>query len=241
MTLIAGLRCSTGGVLICADREESTSSSKRSVEKILRIALRQAVFVIAGAGCSSILANTFARLADALKAADEENGNDLFKTHQDIINAVLRSIYGEFVWGQHEEEERKISLIISAAFRSPHSIPVLYGTDDDILYPEQLCAYAGIGEDLAYYFSDKLYHHTLTPKEVAFLAAFIFREVSRSVTGVGLGTDMRLLKEKNLAVVEIPVNKVKEIEDVVPSVADAIIKAWNNGVQIPDWLETAFL
>ena len=68
--------------------------------------------------------------------------------------------------------------------------PLLYGTDNDVLYPHQLYGCARLGQDLAYYFVDRLYHHHLSREAGALLAAFIFREVSQSFEGVGLGTDM---------------------------------------------------
>jgi 20S proteasome alpha/beta subunit len=235
MTLIAGFRYADGGVVLCADREESRQIAKRSIDKIFRIPLQQAVFLIAGAGRSSILANTFMRLETALKAADTD-GSDLFKTHGELINNVLRGVHQEFIWGYNDEPERTVALIVAVAFRSPHSIPFLYGTDSDVLYPHQLYGCAGVGEDLAYYFADKLYHQHLTRQAAALLAAFIFREVSQSVSGVGLGADMMVLAEKNCLVHIIPPDRVRELEDNLPKVADAIAKAWNEGVQIPDWL-----
>lgn len=235
MTLIAGFRYADGGVVLCADREESRQTAKRSVNKLFRILLRQGVTLIAGAGCSSILANTFMRLEAALQAADRD-GSDLFQIHRDVIHKVLRTIHEEFIWGYADESERGIALIVAVAFRSPHSIPFLYGTDRDVLYPHQLYGCAGIGEDLAYYFADKLFHQHLTRQAAVLLAAFIFREVSQSVASVGLGTDMMILAERDCLLHTIPPNKVKELENDLPNVANAITKAWNEGITIPEWL-----
>ena len=153
-----------------------------------------------------------------------------------MINRILREIYKEFVWGQNEEGERGVALIIAAAFNKPHSIPFLYGTDDDIVYPHSLYGCSGIGQDLAYYFADRLYDPSQTRQQAILLAAFIFREVSQSVAGVGLGTNMMFFAEKNRLIQVIPHNKVKELEENLPDVSEAMIQAFNKGIQIPDWL-----
>lgn len=147
---------------MCADREHSDQVAKRSVDKIFRIATNQGTFLVAGAGRSSILANTFMRLETALRTADSQQGNVLFETHRDVIETILYEVHEEYIWGRNDENERAIQLIVAASFRLPHSTPFLYGTDSDILYPHQLYGCAGVGQDLAYYFIDKLYHHHLS-------------------------------------------------------------------------------
>ena len=186
MLFRSGFRCVSGGVLICADREESDATAKRAIDKIHRFSLQQGSFVIAGAGRSSVLANTFTQLEIALRAADG-NGSDLFLAHRAVINRVLREIYKEFVWGQNEEGERGVALIISAAFNKPHSIPFLYGTDDDIVYPHSLYGCSGIGQDLAYYFADRLYDPSQTRQQAILLAAFIFDSSEKIMGKLGLG------------------------------------------------------
>jgi 20S proteasome alpha/beta subunit len=239
MTLISAFRCSTGGVLLCADQEETDWYSKRSVGKIFNILLQQANFFIAGAGHSAIIANTFSRLEDALKNA-ERTGVDIFQEHQRIIRNVLYLVHEEFIWGQHNEEGRRIWFIFAVAFRSPHSVPIVYGTTEDILFPEQLCICAGAGKSLADYFCSRLYLPSIAPHQAVFLASFVFREVSQSVSGVGLGTDMIFMEHENLRFHNIAAAKVKELEGIVPSVTDAIVKAWNQEIKVPDWLKNEF-
>jgi 20S proteasome alpha/beta subunit len=239
MTLIASFRCSDGGVLLCADREQSQQIAKRSVDKIFRIPCNQGTFLIAGAGRSSIVDNTFARLETAIKTADANNVN-LFDRHQDVIGTVLHEIHEEFIWGKHDEYTRAIKLIVTASFVSPHSTPFVYGTDEEILYPHQLYGCAGVGQDLAYYFADKLYNEHLSGEGTVLLAAFIFREVSHSVSGVGLGTDMQFLAAKGQRRIRIPSNKVQELESGIPDIEKAIADAWNGKISIPDWLTSLF-
>lgn len=240
MTLIVGLRCADGSVLMCADREQSDQVAKRSVDKIFRVRLNQGTVLVAGAGRSSILDNAFMRLERALQTADSQQGNVLLDTHRDVIETILYEIHEKYIWGRTDENERAIRLIVAASFTSGGSAPFLYGTDSDVLYPHQLYGCAGIGQDLAYYFVDKLYHHHLSREVAALLAAFIFREVSLSVEGVGLGTDMILLAAKEQRIYGLPHQRVKELEEIVPDLADVIAKAWNKGVTVPVWL-TEFL
>jgi len=239
MTLIASFRCSDGGVLLCADREQSQQFAKRSVDKIFELRCNQGMFLIAGAGRASIVDNTFARLEIAVKTADSNNVN-LFDRHQDVIGTVLHEIHEEFIWGKHDEYARAIRLIIAASFASPHSIPFVYGTDEEILYPQQLYGCAGVGQDLAYYFADKLYNEHLSGEGAVLLAAFIFREVSHSVAGVGLGTDMKFLAAKDSRRVRIPPNKVQELESGIPDIERAIADAWNGKIIVPEWLTVLF-
>lgn len=239
MTLIASFRCSDGGVLLCADREQLGQVAKRSVDKIFRILCNQGMFLIAGAGRASIVDNTFARLETAIKTADVNNIN-LFDKHQDVIGTVLHGIHEEFIWGKHDEYTRAIKLIVVASFVSPNPAPVVYGTDEEILYPHQLYGCAGVGQDLAYYFADKLYNEHLSGEGAALLAAFIFREVSHSVAGVGLGTDMQFLAAKGQRWIRIPSNKVQELESGIPNIEKAISDAWNSNAIVPDWLKQLF-
>lgn len=118
VTLIVGLRCADGSVLMCAHREQSDQVAKRSVEKIFRVRLNQGTVLVAGAGRSSILANAFMRLERALQAADSQEGNVLLDTHRDVIETILYEIHEEYIWGRTDENERAIRLIVAASFRS---------------------------------------------------------------------------------------------------------------------------
>jgi 20S proteasome alpha/beta subunit len=240
VTLIVGLRCADGSVLMCADREQSDQVAKRSVDKIFRVRLNQGTVLVAGAGRSSIVDNALMRLERALQTADSQRGNVLLDTHRDVIETILYEIHEEYIWGRTDENERAIRVMVAASFISGGSAPFLYGTDSDVLYSHQLYGCAGIGQDLAYYFVDKLYHHHLSREVAVLLAAFIFREVSQSVEGVGLGADMILLAAKEQRIYSLPHQRAKELEAIVPDLADVIAKAWNKGVTVPEWL-TEFL
>jgi 20S proteasome alpha/beta subunit len=234
MTLIVGLRCADGAVLMCADKEQSDQVSKRTIDKIFRISLKESTFLVAGAGRSSIVANTCTRLGEELKRAEGQAGISIFDKHREIIETVLHEIHEQYIWGRSDENERAVKFIITVSFSTPGGAPFSYATDADVLYQQQLYACAGAGEDLAYYFIDKLFNQNLSRETAALLAAFVFREVSRSVSGVGLGTDMWLLTERREY--RLPAVKTKELESVTPEISDVIAEAWNSKVKIPKWL-----
>jgi|HubBroStandDraft_1064217.scaffolds.fasta_scaffold60047_2 20S proteasome alpha/beta subunit len=240
MTLIASFRCADGGVLLCADRERSDAFGKRAVDKLFRIRTNQGSFLLAGAGRSSIVDNALMRLDTELKKAGDDPNVVLFDKHKDVIETVLYEIYEEYIWGHRDENNRGMQLIIAAAFTSPHSTPFVYGTDEEILFPQQLHGCAGAGQDLAYYFADRLYNEHISREGAALLATFIFREVSQTVSGVGLGTDMWFLAAKDQGWYRIPPLKVKELETVIPDIEKAISDAWNGHLAIPEWLTKLF-
>jgi 20S proteasome alpha/beta subunit len=132
VTLIVGLRCADGSVLMCADREQSDQGAKRSVDKIFRVRLNQGTVLVAGAGRSSIVDNALMRLERALQTPDSQRGNVLLDTHRDVIETILCEIHEEYIWGRTDENERAIRVMVAASFISGGSAPFLYGTDSDV-------------------------------------------------------------------------------------------------------------
>jgi 20S proteasome alpha/beta subunit len=238
MTLVSGFRCADGSIVLGADREQVGSFGKRSVEKLFRIVTNQGSFLIGGAGRSSIADNALMRMEKALITAGANANIVLSEAHKDVIETILHEVHEEYIWGNRDENNRTIQFIIAAAFQS--SAPFLYRTDEEIVYPQQLYACAGIGQDLAYYFADKLYNDHLSPEGAVLISAFIFREVSQAVSGVGLGADLWVLHGKNQGLTRIPPNKVKELEAVIPDIEKAISDAWNGHIAIPEWLTRLF-
>jgi 20S proteasome alpha/beta subunit len=122
MTLVAGFRCSDGGILVCADREESGDGTKRSIDKLKEWKSKNAHFIFATSGTSAVVANLYARLTEQL----DKNADTLQSTHATVISDVLRSIHKDFKEFKEWEE-----LVIAASFYRDVSIPVssfLYGT-----------------------------------------------------------------------------------------------------------------
>ncbi|MGA2904159.1 MAG: hypothetical protein ABSD98_10030 [Candidatus Korobacteraceae bacterium] len=243
MTLIAGFRCIDGGILFAADREESSSYSKRSVDKLTRLPFQHSTFVIAGAGLSSILANTVPRLHRVIAIAEAEacgRTERLIEQHPKLITDELRAIHEEYIWGRHGEEDRAIELIVSATFYGPNKVtPIasfLYGTDEEILYPCPSYICSGCGQDTAYYLADHLFRPDfITRQEAMILAAFVFREVRQSVTGVGFGTDMMFISGKTRTYQDIGYDEIAKLDEQLPNVRDTLSQVFGN-IPRPDWL-----
>jgi 20S proteasome alpha/beta subunit len=240
MTLITGIRCSDGSVLLGADRESNNQFGKRSVEKLFRIATNEGSFLIASAGRASIADNALMRMDLELRKAAENPNISLFEKHKELIETVLYEIHEQYIWGNRDEGNRGIQFIIVAAFNSPHSIPFLYRTDEEIVYPQQLYCCGGAGQDLAYYFADKLYNDHLSREGAALITSFIFREVSESVSGVGLGVDLWSLAAKSQGLQRVPPPKVKEMQAIIPDIGTAIADAWNGKINVPEWVTKLF-
>ena len=121
MTLIAAFRCRNNGILLCADREINDGISKREVEKIYRISLRECEIFIAGAGSSwETVLKTFFDIHESLQRAETE-GKDILAEHRTIIESVLTAIH------KHNAKDKyfEIGLVIVIAPRSPQGVPLL--------------------------------------------------------------------------------------------------------------------
>jgi hypothetical protein len=242
MTLIAGFRLHRGGILICADKDQSTGAGKHSVDKIDRFNLSGSSYVIAGSGAPPILANALPRIRQSLQDA-EKNGKDLRVEHQAIVGAALRPLYEEMIWGRPDENERNIGLIVAASFgqQKGEIWTALYGNYGDTLYPANAYLWEGPGQDLAYYLTDKLYsgvYFSLPNRAKAIVqAAFIFKAVREAVAGIGLETDMVLLSGIERGVRILPHAAIKKLDENLHEIQEGIQLAWNQGLKIPDWLK----
>jgi len=230
MTLLAGFRCADGGILMCADREESGDGTKRSVSKLKEWKSEDAHFICGVSGTTVVVANLYERLGEEFQ---KHKGN-LERSHKDIIGNVLRSIHKDFREFKEWEE-----VVIAAAFYRNVSIPVssfLYGTIGSALEPVAEYACKGVGKDLARYFCHRLYEPWPGRRWAVLLAAFIFREVEDHVESVGRGTDMKYLATQQRKVWTVPHGYIRQLEATIPTLQDAIVGAWAKGIQIPEWL-----
>jgi hypothetical protein len=64
-------------------------------------------------GRTSVLANVFPRIAEALKLADASGA--LRDNYLSIIGEVLKGIHEDFIWGKRDSYQRSIGLIIVVA------------------------------------------------------------------------------------------------------------------------------
>lgn len=232
MTLIAGFRCADGGILMCADREESGDGTKRSVCKLREWMCNDAHFIFGASGTAAVIANLYSRLEDALAA----NEHDLLHSHVAVISEVLRSVHKDFKEFKEWEE-----MVIAASFYRDVSIPVasfLYGTVGNALEPQAEYVCKGGGKDLARYFFHRLFNPWPDRRRAIIVSAFVFREVEDHVEGVGRGTDIKYFATQQRLVQTVPHNDVKSLEDAIPSLKDALFGCWRQGITIPSWLKS---
>jgi hypothetical protein len=230
MTLVAGFRCLDGGILMCADREESGDGTKRSVDKLWERRYDNAHFVIGASGTSVILANLFERLEEQLV----RNASTLQNEHRKIIGGVLRSIHKDF-----REFKEWQEMVVAASFYRDVRTPVtsfLYGTVANALEPVPDYVCAGVGKAMAGYFCRELYERWPNRRSASVLAAFVFREVGNHVLGVGRGTDMIYMAVQQRLIHHIPHSDVKELEDAIPTLKEVLSERWGKGIRVPHWL-----
>ncbi len=144
-------------------------------------------------------------------------------------------------WDEEIKEAGTLTFIIVVApfmLNRPDLVPVLYRTNKTVLapYPEY-CA-AGSGQPICDYLADRLFHYDRMDRPLlAILAAFILREAQHSASGVGLGGDMKFIDDDGHCRREIFKDQVKDLQEGVPALGDAIFAHWKEQVRIPEWLQ----
>lgn len=191
MTLVAGMFCKDA-LLLCADTEENVGlTGKRSVKKIFEMGGTKWDMAVATAGHSALCDVAVKRIHEAVAKAPDE----FLQHHELVIESILTTIHKRHIWAKHlpekEKLEREIELLIGIQERNGQSY--LYKTSEEILQPQDKYACAGIGEEIAYYFLDRIYQPDLDQDECHTLMSFIVREAKGSVGGVGLNTTMSAL------------------------------------------------
>ena len=68
------------------------------------------------------------------------------------------------------------------------------------------------------------------------MAAFILREAEASTSGVGLGADMVFIHDGDRTLQFIDSDTVKQIQEGIPNLADAIYAFWKDHATVPAWL-----
>jgi len=192
MTLIAGF-ISRDGLLICADMEEvGVGASKRKINKLFYRAFQGITpnihIVFTGAGSSAVIDNAIKRIDDAITKQAHDISNE--NAAQDLIDSTLRTVYEKYVW-PNLRVDHDVKLVVAYSHGFEQRVWI---THDIVTTPEVRYVCAGIGEDLASYFADRLYHPHYSEQQMVRLAAFIFKEVKANVSGVGQGTQMWMLR-----------------------------------------------
>lgn len=239
MTLAAAFRCTKGGILLCSDQEWNDAGvSKRRVNKNYRIReFDPCEFFISGAGPDTVLINTWKAIHRRLRLAAEDGKNVLVE-HEALLEEVLKTIHHKYAktlkfW--------PIYMLIVVAPRALDMAPILYHTDGDILTPESEYGYyaVGSGKPVADYLADRLYEFGhLDKRSLATVAAFILREAGESSIGVGMGANMVFIHEGEKVLHYLTPGVVKEIQDAIPSLSDAIWSYWPERVSFTDWFAT---
>ena len=227
MTLVAAFRCRSGGILLCADREENDGISKRAVEKIYRVRRERGSIFIAGAGPAGIIS----KFHEAVERAVDESV-DLMTEHTRLIEESLESVYSKYVKSEYD----RIATAIVLAFNIPNSRPLLYGTEGTMLLSGDPYVSAGSGKPIADYLVDRLYQPTMDKATVGCVAGFVLREAEESTHGVGLGADMLFIHPRDRTLEHIGPDLVKELQDRIPKLGEVIWPHWTANVTVPSWL-----
>lgn len=241
VTIAAGFKCKDG-LLICADREERSGTSKKGVEKLFTVHAHPWNMTIATGGSAPVgdlavdrLRKKFVSgfLKGIVNTSHTQGVRALEETHEQIIVDVLTKIYEEHVW-KNPVVDHGIQLIIGLSFLETQK-QFLYLTHDNI--PQRINAYCclGYGEDLCTYFAERLYHPNLSKDEMILLAAFIFREINDAIQFCGKGTDMVLLRPGELGMHIYP-HGVELIQEPIPKFAEVVRSFWDTTKVLPDWI-----
>jgi 20S proteasome alpha/beta subunit len=236
MTLVAAYRSNDGGLLLCADREENDSWSKRSVDKIYPIYLNPCTIYLAGSGLSIPIARAHEEIHNALSEAFAA-GRDVLRYYKDIIQESLKEVHDQFA---EMLAECPMNFLIIIAAKAPNTAPILYWTDNAVMLHEHAYVAFGSGKLICDYFSDRLYEYPRLDKiGLLAVAAFIFREAHKSASGVGDDVDMIFIRPTSAfgETHGIPPNSVREIQSAIPSLAETIWDHWKQHVKLPEWVE----
>lgn len=236
MTLAAAFRGPKGGILLCSDQEWNDGGvSKREINKNYRISgLLQCDIFISGSGPDSSVIKAWHEIHEViLKAVND--GKDILANHKELISTALASVHSQYgetliAW--------PLALLIVIAPRANDRVPMLYKTEGSVLIDAPYYCAVGAGKPIADYFSNRLYEcpWMRSKRELVTLVAFIMREASESVPGVGMGANIVFVNESEKAMHFMGPGVVKEIQDGIPSLSDAIQNYWPGKINFPDWM-----
>jgi 20S proteasome alpha/beta subunit len=223
-----------GGILLCADREENDGVAKRSVDKIYPIRLLPCDVYLAGAGPANAIVKANEEIHSALSHAFA-SGADVLREYKTLIEAALLSVHAQF---PEELEGMPMNFLIILQAHAPNSVPRFYRTEKSVMLIENEYAAFGSGKLICDYFSDRLYEYPKFDKpNLMAVAAFIFREAHKSASGVGPDVDMIYMRPSSALGEreEFGTNLVKEIQDGIPPLSEAIWAYWKAHVNLPPW------
>jgi len=237
MTLAAAFRCTKGGILLCSDQEWNDAGvSKRRINKNYRISgLPPCEFFISGAGPDTAIIKAWTEMNSCLWEASNA-GRDVLADHKAILESVLSGVCKQQaktlkLWPMY--------LLIVVAPRALDRVPMLYRTDDNMLIDEPYYYAVGSGKPVADFLADRLYEFgRLDKRSLATVAAFILREAGESSIGVGMGANMVFIHDGEKSMHFITPGVVKEMQEGIPSLPDAIWSYWPEHVKFTEWYAT---
>jgi len=198
------------------------------VDKIYRFNRRQGAVFIAGSGPYSVISKFI------IAAEHVVNDNvDLALEHLHLLEDCLTTTYTNYAIPTGQD----IGLIVVIAFHKSGMAPLLYKSEGQMLVREFLYASHGTGHVISDYLSDRLYSHGLDKPSMCALAAFILREAEASTSGVGLGADMVFIHETGKDFHFIHTDRIKEIQDMLPKLGEAIWPYWAQDLKLPQWTQ----
>jgi 20S proteasome alpha/beta subunit len=217
MTLVAGFQC-RDGLLMCADMEEVTAASSRQISKLAYRATDGWSLVITGAGSAAVIENAIGRLWSlAPSKIAQYNEHQM----QDLITGVLKTVHKKYIWPDIRHDH-SINLIVGYASTNGMQ-RALWVTHDLVPMPETKFVCAGIGEDLANYWADRLWHSNYSEAQAVRVATFIFHEVKTHVRDVGQGTEFWMLRRGGHNK-KYPRHEIEQYEKGLPSLQWATLE-----------------
>ena len=235
MTLTNAFRARNGGVLLCADREETDGYSKTEVDKIYPITtdLRTCQVFISGAGPSEILRKAKEHIHRSLIQAERGN-KDVLAKHQSLIEDSLRQIYKKYATVLANDS---MGLIIVVAPNVP-APPILYSTVEYRLDSQRLYCAHGSGRPISDYLADRLYQEDMDNNFLKLLAVFIFREAERKASGVGMGNDMWLIHDSGQSHREgLGDDIIEQMKKDIPPLSESVYATWGQTPALEKWLK----
>jgi 20S proteasome alpha/beta subunit len=185
VTIIAGFKCD-GGVVLCADTQETLSITKRNVEK-LRVEPKYKSFsqhiagidltvAFCGAGHGPFIDMLTSELGKAARACTtHDEAAEAMKARVEEVHARYREIYQD---GSFPEVE--ILYAIRTAGQSS-----LYLAAGPVVIEKQTFECSGVGAHLANYIASRMYHTSMTLPQCVTLAAYILLQAKNHVEGCG--------------------------------------------------------
>lgn len=217
MTLVIGTICADG-MVFCSDTEETTPmGGKRFVHKLYWSGASDWTMFIGAAGHPPLCdlgAKEIQGLASSVPSFKDE--------HLEPIKKWLKDLHEQYIFPFPDEKQRARATSFVIGIQGEKTA-YLYKTSEEILQPFEHCACAGSGEDVAYYFLERLFDPSLNVFETEKLLTFIVREAKASVGYVGRETEFHTIM-RNGTGGGVIVNQEREAK--VPQLTECIRKFW---------------